>query len=127
MCAMCGYTWTVRTYAMPLVTLTPRINIPYAPRVRGFADCQWPRRARGETSWTLRKHRARTKRPRDGFSPRDLFHSSIRQYRIPSSLSLRLPWRIRLYEADQGRFYVDIGGMSCCEQLVPYINGNTPL
>lgn len=61
-----------------LVTLTPRINIPYAPFARGFADCQW--RASG-TSWTLRKHRARTKRP-GRVSTRNLFYSSLRQYRI---------------------------------------------
>lgn len=32
---------TVSMYVTLLVTLTPRINIPYAPHVRGFADCQW--------------------------------------------------------------------------------------
>lgn len=107
---------TVRMlYAMPLVTLTPRINIPYVPHVRGFADYQWRVRTgkRPGPSGNIRQGQ----RDRDGFCHGIYF---IRQS-DNTILALRLPWRIRFYKADQGDS--NIRGM-CCKQLVSYINGN---
>jgi len=74
---------TVRMYAMPLVTLTLRINIPYVPHVRGFADYQWRVRAGKHPGPSGNTRQGQ--RDQDGFHHRDLFHSSIRQYQDPSS------------------------------------------
>lgn len=78
------------------VTLTPRINIPYALFARGFADCQW--RAAG-MSRTLRKHRAREdKEIGTSFAAGSILFVT---QTILDSTSLRLPWRIRFCKTDR--------------------------
>lgn len=99
-----------------LVTLTPRINIPYAPLVRGFANCQWRERT-GPSGNT-----GQGQKDRD-----DEFHRTriyfIRQSDNTEAISLRPPWRIRFYKADSLRSRVILG--ECCQQLVSCINSNT--
>lgn len=82
-----------------LVTLTPRINIPYAPRV-----LEASRIANGAARRARRnvldppETPGKDKETGTGFATGSI--SYVNQT-IPDPNSLRLPWRIRFYKADQ--------------------------
>lgn len=87
------YIYIVYIYETSLVTLTPRINIPYAPlSCDAFADCQWRERT-GPSGNT-----GQGQRDRDEFHHTGIYF--IRQSDNTKAISLRLPWKIRFYKAD---------------------------
>jgi len=91
--ATCAHTRARRVVPALLVTLTPRINIPYAPPVRGFADCQW-----AENVLDPPETAGKDKETETSFATGSI---SFVNRTMPDPAVLRLPWRIRFYKADQ--------------------------
>jgi len=104
---ICTCVHTRRVVAALLVTLTPRINIPYAPPVRGFADCRC-RPPRGNVL-DPPETPGKDKETETSFAAGSI---SFVNRTMPDPAVLRLPWRIRFHKADQ-RFYVTPLGGTC--------------